>query len=539
MSERTATRVVLLARDGKARERLGAALDAAGAELALVADPLSADPGEAIAARPQAVLVALEPAVEDALERFDALLSDPSVTVVFEEAELAAQRDGWDAARWVRHLSAKLNHHDDVLPPGWDDERDLQPSPGALPQPAAAGLDIATFAGEAEERAADVPRDELPPEDESAGVDVSLQQDAGDLRLEDLAEEAPTPIESGYELADAPLDAGSADDAAFGDLRLDDIAVTSEDTLTFEAVPGDGFGIEGLDEDAQPAAAGDALEGDFAFATGEGFELDEAVPLPGADESGVEFAGFGDDGASETPAEPRSTLDLVDVDALLASVDTLESRDHAPAPPAPAAPDIDLDALERRVSGLSLADVDSYGHGPERGAVVVEGGLGGPDAVRQLLAAMPGEFPRPVLVRLQLDGGRYDRLVRQMERAAQLPVALAEVGQSVEAGTIYFVPPTLSIQRERGRLAFVADEAGARPLLAALPAGDSAVLLMSGSTAASAEAAAAQIHAGLLAAAQALDGCYDPTATHALAARGGDTGTPVELAERLAARWPS
>src|SRR3546814_18519045 len=102
-----------------------------------------------------------------------------------------------------------------------------------------------------------------------------------------------------------------------------------------------------------------------------------------------------------------------------------------PSPPA-AEPTIDLDALEQRVSGLSLADVDSYGHGPQRGAVLVEGGLGGPDAVRQLLAAIPEGFPRPVLVRLHLDGGRYARLVKPMGRAGLLPIALAEAGHSAE-----------------------------------------------------------------------------------------------------------
>src|SRR3546814_1104469 len=113
-----------------------------------------------LASNPQAVLVALEPAVEDALERFDALLSSPDITVIFDEAELAAQRQGWDAARWVRHLSAKLHRHDDVLPPGADAEGDLQPSPGALPAPGnAAGLDIAPFADEAQQLADEVPRD--------------------------------------------------------------------------------------------------------------------------------------------------------------------------------------------------------------------------------------------------------------------------------------------------------------------------------------------------------------------------------------------
>ena len=36
------------------------------------------------------MLVALEPSVEDALDRFDAVLGDPAITVIFDEAELAA-----------------------------------------------------------------------------------------------------------------------------------------------------------------------------------------------------------------------------------------------------------------------------------------------------------------------------------------------------------------------------------------------------------------------------------------------------------------
>lgn len=529
MSEPNATRVLLLARAGDARDRLREAVDAAGAQIALVADPVSADPREAVAVRPQAVLVALEPAVEDALERFDGLLSDPAVTVIFEEAELAAQRAGWEAARWVRHLSAKLNRHDDVLPPGWDAERDLQPSPGPLPPPRdASGLDIAALAGEARELAGDVPRDEGP------ASDVRLDADAGTRSLAE-ADPAPAqaPPEPGYELADAPATAWSVDEAAIGESSDDELSV---DALTFEAVPADGFGIDGMTGDeplAVVSADGDGLEGDFELTDAGAFAIDGLA-------GDQPLATVGDHDAAAV-GTPRGTLDLVDVDALFASVDALESGapDVAAAPPATPAPEIDLDALERRVAGLSLVDVDSYGHGPERGAVVVEGGLGGPDAVRQLLAAMPEDFPRPVLVRLQLDGGRYDRLVRQMERAARLPVALAEAGQPAEPGTIYFVPPDLSIERERGRLAFVADPAGTRPLLAGLPPGDSAVLLMSGSTVGSVDAAVAQLHAGLLVAAQALDGCYDPAATNALAARGGDTGTPAELAERLAGRWPS
>ena len=534
MTERDAPRVVLLARAGDARDRLGEALAQAGADVALVADPVSGDPGAAVDSRPQAVLVALEPAVEESLARYDALLSDPAIAVIFEEAELAAQRTGWDAARWVRHLSAKLHRHDDVLPPGTDQDGDLQPSPGGLPPPRAeGGLDIAPFAEQAQALAGEVPRDDglelevrLEPEDADA---LSLADDepateaapepgydvATDLSPDDAA--AVADIDDGLQ-QDIAADEGAADAGIDADF---DLSSLSEDTLTFEAV---------ADDDGMAFLSGD--DGSSA--------LDEALPEAGAATS----SGDG--------------MELVDVDALLASMQAAgteaeEEADgtpealsdglpEAPAdvpPPPRAATEIDLDALEARVSSLSLADVDSYGHGPARGAVLVEGGLGGPDAVRQLLAAIPDGFPRPVLVRLQLDGGRYDRLVKQMARATQVPVALAEAGQAAEAGTIYFIPQDISLERNHSRLVFVADEHGARPLLDALPPADSALLLLSGSSVDSVDAGMAGAAAGLLVAGQALDGCYDPAASNALIARGAATAPPAELAGQLADRWPS
>lgn len=463
MTEHVATRVVLLARAGDACDRLSAALVEAGAELVLVADPVSADLQDVIAAQPQAVLVALEPAVEEALARFDAVLSDPSISVIFDEAELAAQRVGWDAARWVRHLSAKLNHHDDVLPPGWEVESDWQPSPGTWPPARAADThDIGVFTEQAQEHAVEVPRDD--------GLDTGIHVD-------------------------------------------DDRGNESDGALTMEPI----------DDEAAPGSTGtlELIDADALFATIE--------PDDGA---GRDVALASDDGEANVDTS-TSTLELVDADALFATIASQD--DTAIDAPTPA---IDLDALEQRVSGLSLADVDSYGHGPVRGAVLIEGGLGGPDAVRQLLAALPEGFPRPVLVRLQLDGGRYDRLVKQMERVAHLPVTLAAIGREAEAGTVYFVPTGMSLARERAQLVFVDDD-GTSSIFTVLPANDSAVLLLSGSTAAAADAVMAHAGAGMLVAGQALENCYDAAASTALAARGMPLATPAELAEQLAQRWPS
>src|SRR5690606_10113981 len=98
----------------------------------------------------------------------------------------------------------------------------------------------------------------------------------------------------------------------------------------------------------------------------------------------------------------------------------------------------DISDLEERISGLTLVD-DSPRKDPEgpRGAVLVLAGLGGPDAVRQLVAALPADFPRPVLIQQRLDGGRHDKLVAQMQRASDLPVRLAAAGEFAHAGIIY------------------------------------------------------------------------------------------------------
>ncbi len=113
-----ARRVALLARPGVAADRLREMIDEAGVERVLHADPTQLDAPDLIAAEPQVVVVALDPATEDVLDRFDAVLGDPMIDVIYEEAELAAAREGWDAARWKRHLVAKLLGHRDVLPPG-------------------------------------------------------------------------------------------------------------------------------------------------------------------------------------------------------------------------------------------------------------------------------------------------------------------------------------------------------------------------------------------------------------------------------------
>lgn len=401
MSASEARRVALLARAGAAREQLRTALHEAGADIVLEDDPGAIDARTLGDASPQVVLVALEPAIEDALARFDDVFDNPGVVVIFDEAELAARRQGWEARRWARHLSAKINGHDDVLPPGREEEASLALEPGLPPTPAQMHAD--------------------------AGIGLHLEEAV------DVAWELPH----------------------------DDFAYSPPAAVTQAPV---------IDADEWLRAAA------------------PAEPL-----------------AEETASVPPAiALD------------------------APAAPkwELSLEPLDTTVSHASRAN----------GAVVVFAGIGGPDAVRKLLAELPAEFARPLIVHLKLDGGRYDNLVRQMARVSAMPVTLAEAGHPAEPGQVYVLPGDVSLAVDNGVVAFRGGD-GLDDAVARLPAKDSAVVLLSGSDTHWVDIAWPLAAQGGWVVGQSPDGCYDPAASHALAARGGVLASPADLARQLADRW--
>ena len=330
-------RVVVLTRPGSARERTEAAIAEAGADVAAVLDPAVATEAEVRAAAPDAVLVILDPAIEQALQKFDGVLGDPGLEIMFEDADVAAKREGWEAARWARHLGAKLYGHDDVLP-----------------------------------RA------------------------------------------KGSPLVADPNQRTSAEDSRFR---------------------------------------------------------------------------------------------------------------------------AEMEALQRQVAAMPDVPRARIADAAKTGAVVIAAGVGGPDAVRQLLGSLPAGFPRPVLLRQRIEGGQYDKLVRQMQRATRLPVALAQPGDPLQAGTVHVLADGIDVKDAPAGLVFAAIEG--QPLFAALAPGDSALLLLSGADPALVDRALALSLAGGLALGQSSENCFDPAASNALVARGGAALGLAGLPLKLLQRWPA
>lgn len=503
-------RVVLLAREGAARDRLRGALNDAGAQLVLEADPTRLQPDELSAAAPDVVVVALDQVTEDALDRFESVLVDPAIEVLFEEAELAATREGWDAARWVRHLSAKLHHHNDVLPPGREPEQ--APFAPEADRPYVPPMREEAYAG-FDPVAAEIPSGGLSfvANDHIAELPPELPE-LPQIEIEGAFDEAPIelkPFESTFDI-DADPDAAPVAEAT---VEL----APFESSFDFEAEP-----------ESEPAVAPAAAAAAPVMMYETKFEfVSERVPPPLPPESVP---------AEAAPAEPapRAEAEKAPVIAPDWGFD-----DEAPAlrqteqaANADGRLRHDLGAIEERISSMEL--VDDRPSQAVGGAVLVLAGIGGPDAVRQLLGAMPEDFPRPLLVQQRLDGGRYDKLVAQMQRATSVLVKLAEPGSRAIAGVIYIVPAGVGINVTDSGIQFNDDGSD---VLAALPPADSAVLMLSGSDPNLVDAAMNHARAGALVAGQAPDGCFDAAAPNALIARGSEAGQPAELAARLAARW--
>lgn len=424
--------VALLARPGAARERLREALAHADVQLVLEDDPNGLEPQVLQAAAPQFVVIALEAAIEDALERLESVLSAPGLTLVFDEAELAARRDGWEAQRWGRHLAAKLHGHQQVLPPGAEEEPSLQLEPGhPAPAPAPQEEALRPHLEQALSWADDVPADGLysPPAD--LHEPIALEQALAALQ----------PV------VPEPLDPPSAPQAL-----------------------------------AEPA----------------------------------------------TPATPPVSFDHTAWSLVEESIEAPVSAE-AVAPVVAPQPSFDTDHL-------SLVDLDAVAPAGARAAsLLVLAGIGGPDALRRLLGALPASLSVPVLVHMRLDGGRYGNLVKQMSRVSPLPVQLAEAGQHAVPGEVHVLADDIGVRAASDGLHFQSDANGVS--LASLPAEHTALVLLSGADLAHVGPALDLAAAGAWVAGQVGEGCYDPAAATAVVAAGMVAGEPQELAQAIAARW--
>lgn len=215
----------------------------------------------------------------------------------------------------------------------------------------------------------------------------------------------------------------------------------------------------------------------------------------------------------------------------------------------PAFDDKRLKDLEQRISSLTLVKTEEEESAEAEaekakknyeGMVLLLGGIGGPDPLRQILQQLPKDFPAPVLIQQKLDSGHYDRLQRQMERVSHLPIILGVSDMTVEAGKVYIVPPGIGLASVgKSQLGFV--ETQSREfvdLLDILPSASSVAVLLSGATDAFVDSLLRFQQAGGQMLAQSAEGCYDHAMPALMASRGAKIDSPTGIAAQLKALWP-
>lgn len=566
-------RVALLARPGDARDQLRRALAELGASLVAEGDPAELDPGQVAGEKPTVVLVSLEPAIEDSLSRFDDLLAAPGIEVMYDDAETTRQLDGWDLARWARHLAAKLVGSDLLPPaPGGSDhvpEVNLTLEPGAPRTPAqemagekledyaVESLDLSEWVPtepslatatvvpvEAQElslAAADDPDDALSLDIDLGGLELAMEgghhevaaptfqaadsdqddldfnPDDFDIDLSALPDEG-SPLPTAHEAEPALLD----DEPLLADLEMEGGTVNFSSFTDEEAPMG-----EHLDDDVAALAA--QLDA---------YEAQDRQPEPAA----IDFTSRAAPEPPGAPAPSAATAPAARAGSLFGSLELLPmDGDHAAPPPVAVPAPVDVAAPPAvPVSRMSLvqggddAPIDNRPAAP--GALLVIAGLGGPDAVRQLLSNLPPNLPVPVLLYQHLDTGKHDRLLGQLAKASQLPLDLATEGRMAFAGRVAVLQPGIGVRREGSGFAFVAASALA-DVAAALPAVDSVVLLLSGADPSVVPAVLALQADGALVLAQDPSSCFDSVASGQLIDAGAVAASPAELARIVIERW--
>jgi chemotaxis response regulator CheB len=144
-------------------------------------------------------------------------------------------------------------------------------------------------------------------------------------------------------------------------------------------------------------------------------------------------------------------------------------------------------------------------------------------------------MPVPVLLYQHLEVGKHERLVEQLAKISHIPVHMAQAGATPQPGQLSVLPAGMSADADGGSIRF--KPGNLTELIAALPAHDSVVVMLSGADAALVPAVRAIDQAGGLTLAQDPDSCFDPAAAVALKRMGSQTLPALGLARQVASRW--
>ncbi len=121
------TSVALLFDDAGLAAHLRDALVAHGARIVYESDLRAFAPAELVGSSADVVVVDLDDPSDADLDRLYDTVEGGHPRLVFNDADASRNLEGWDRARWARHLAAKLVGTDPLDPPRPEDARAIEP----------------------------------------------------------------------------------------------------------------------------------------------------------------------------------------------------------------------------------------------------------------------------------------------------------------------------------------------------------------------------------------------------------------------------
>lgn len=463
--------VALLFDDAALAAHLRDALVAHGARIVYESDLRAFAPAELVGSSADVVVVDLDDPSDGDLDRLYDTVEGGHPRLVFNDADASRNLEGWDRARWARHLAAKLVGAHPMDPPRPDDARAIEPRVEA----------IAGVAAPAEETFDEPLVDDLAitgshgyaetpmPVIEDVGYIAPVEDESIAASADDLADS----LNFSTPLAEAPEDGDGTDPqvlaAELEALLADSDANTINGSDGLEDVPSapleltelaslDLSGFEVVDEAPPPAAA---VEREFDLSQ---FSLagEEEGTSPALSEHSIQI----ESRATEYVPAPAPEWDLVDHDTIVIEtpahgkpadfgIETISAAEYL-------AQDIVDDGSHGLEAGLSLELVSleeaiaprtdgDFSHemfleGNSRAVrrVVALGGARESESnVAAFVAALPRRMPAVILVAVHHDvdpNGFAQRLGR---------ARVATDGSLTEHGEILVVPRGSHVQIRR------------------------------------------------------------------------------------------
>jgi chemosensory pili system protein ChpB (putative protein-glutamate methylesterase) len=442
------------------------------------------------------VVVNLDGQNDPGLDGVYDLLDDARYRVVFNESEVSSNLSGWDHARWVRHLAAKVLGSD--IDPPRPAGAEPVPTPVAQPTP---GLSVAPVQEEVAQAAAPAPatfepdfdatrggekrapvfagRDDLTVAPPSAEFDSSAI-DLMDLdALIEMPAVAPRAADSLAGGGTAPATPSPALSSAF-EIDFDGESVEFVRGASLHGTLADEFGdglmldepdIESFDaalaSTPVPQAPAHDLDLDFDLDLDLDLDLDahSAVPvaagIPPAAEApplvtGVSAAWSLEDvleGTELPPSQAPTGRADFGIEKLRAE-EFLAPEGGDEAAPEFAAPSggfsLELIPLEEAVVPRSVEARDHENwldpdavvapKAKVRKVWVLGASIGGPEAVREFLAELPRDYPALFLLAQHLGDEFVGMMTNQLTQATKLTVRTPTHGERVGHGDVVVVP---------------------------------------------------------------------------------------------------